>query len=196
MNREKMVFSCLRLYCRRRPGDRRIDRRRQRLRGPALAARGRAGRAVRAGGGLLLHEDASALLPWLQLKPVQGTLLVFAGVLALSIPPQFFVSAVLLALGSRKVWQEACRLADAEQAAESHRHDVGKDGRRYPARQAGAAGNGRHPVGRHRHAAYHADRLGGTGARLSVGGRHGPAGIPGRAFPLPAEACRRCRGGR
>lgn len=55
-----------------------------------------------------------ALLPWLTLKPVQGTLLLVGGVLAVYVPPQFVVAAVMLALGSRLIWAEACRLADGE----------------------------------------------------------------------------------
>lgn len=54
------------------------------------------------------------VLPWLRLRPVQGALLVVLGIMAVYVPPQFVVSAVLLACGSRLVWQEACSLADAE----------------------------------------------------------------------------------
>jgi 4-amino-4-deoxy-L-arabinose transferase-like glycosyltransferase len=56
----------------------------------------------------------SGVLPWLRLRPVQCTLFVVLGVLAVYVPPQFIASAVFLALGSRLVWQEACSVADGD----------------------------------------------------------------------------------
>jgi hypothetical protein len=55
-----------------------------------------------------------ALLPWLRLRSVRGTVLVCLGVVSVYVPPQFLYAAVFLTLGIRLVWAEACDLADAE----------------------------------------------------------------------------------
>ena len=57
------------------------------------------------------------LLPWLTLRPVRGTVLVVSGIGAIYMPPQFIAAGVLLALGIKLVWAEACELAEAETQA-------------------------------------------------------------------------------
>lgn len=55
-----------------------------------------------------------AVMPWMRLRPVRGAALVIAGVAAVYVPAQFIASAVLLTLGIRLVWAEACELAAVE----------------------------------------------------------------------------------
>jgi hypothetical protein len=60
-----------------------------------------------------------AVMPWMRLRPVRGAALVIAGVAAVYVPAQFIASAVLLTLGIRLVWAEACELADGEREPEA-----------------------------------------------------------------------------
>jgi hypothetical protein len=55
-----------------------------------------------------------AVLPWLRLRPVRGAMLICLGVAAVYLPPQFIASAVLLGMGVKLVWAEACELAAVE----------------------------------------------------------------------------------
>jgi hypothetical protein len=56
-----------------------------------------------------------SLLPWLKLRPVRGAALVCVGVVAVYLPPQLVISAVLIAAGTRLAWAEACELAAVEE---------------------------------------------------------------------------------
>lgn len=56
-----------------------------------------------------------AVLPWLKLRPVKGTLLVFLGITSIYLPPQLLFAGVFLALGIKLVWAEACELARKDQ---------------------------------------------------------------------------------
>lgn len=54
---------------------------------------------------------------WVQLRPVRGAALVTFGIVALYVPPQLVVSAYLIGLGVRLVWQTACQLAAPDRTA-------------------------------------------------------------------------------
>lgn len=58
-----------------------------------------------------------SLSPLLWARPLQGTALVCLGIVAVFLPPQFCIAAILLAAGTRTVWSAACELADAERPA-------------------------------------------------------------------------------
>jgi hypothetical protein len=50
-------------------------------------------------------------VPWLALRPVQGTLLVMLGSVMVFVQPQLIVAAWLIGRGIRLVWASACELA-------------------------------------------------------------------------------------
>lgn len=62
---------------------------------------------------------AGGVLQWLRLRSIRGAALVCCGVLAIYLPPQFVISAVLVAVGTRLVWAEACELAAADRRSVS-----------------------------------------------------------------------------
>jgi hypothetical protein len=66
-------------------------------------------------------------IPWLGLRPVQGTLLVMLGTVMVFIQPQLIAAAYLIGRGIRLVWQSACQLT-AEEQRDAVEH-------RYPARR-------------------------------------------------------------
>lgn len=57
------------------------------------------------------------LVRLLRLRPVQGAMLVVGGVASVYVPPNFLAAAVMLGLGTRLVWAEACELAEAGRSA-------------------------------------------------------------------------------
>jgi len=71
--------------------------------------------------------------PLLRLRPVKGTLLVILGIVAMYMPAQLCIAAVLIGIGIRLVWASACELA-----ADGARAGIGTDMLRVPARSAGA----------------------------------------------------------
>jgi hypothetical protein len=74
--------------------------------------------ALLAGAALLYGFTAylPALPRWLWLRPIRGTVLVILGMGAMYVPPQLLLSAYLIGLGVRLVWQSACELALADAA--------------------------------------------------------------------------------
>jgi hypothetical protein len=55
-----------------------------------------------------------SLPAWLWLRPVRGTMLVIAGIVAMYVPPQLILSPYLIGLGVRLVWRSACDLAEKD----------------------------------------------------------------------------------
>ncbi len=76
--------------------------------------------ALLAGAALLYGYGFTAYLPalprWLWLRPIRGTVLVIFGMVAMWVPPQLVLSAYLIGVGVRLVWQSACELADRDGA--------------------------------------------------------------------------------
>lgn len=68
--------------------------------------------------GAALLYGFTAYLPtlphWLWLRPIRGTVLVIVGIGAMYVPPQLILSAYLIGVGVRLVWQSACDLAEPE----------------------------------------------------------------------------------
>lgn len=74
--------------------------------------------AVLSGAALLYGFAWLPSLPqWLWLRPIRGTILVVLGMGAMVVPPQLLVSAYLMGIGIRLVWQSACDLAEKDAAA-------------------------------------------------------------------------------
>jgi hypothetical protein len=72
--------------------------------------------ALLAGAALIYGFTAylPALPRWLWLRPVRGTVLVILGMGAMYVPPQLLLSAYLIGVGVRLVWQSACELAERD----------------------------------------------------------------------------------
>jgi hypothetical protein len=66
--------------------------------------------ALLSGAALLYGYTAwqPSLPAWLWLRPVRGTALVIAGIVAMYVPPQLILSAYLIGVGVRLVWRSAC----------------------------------------------------------------------------------------
>lgn len=72
--------------------------------------------ALLAGAALIYGFTAylPALPRWLWLRPIRGTVLVILGMGAMYVPPQLLLSAYLIGVGVRLVWQSACELAERD----------------------------------------------------------------------------------
>jgi hypothetical protein len=70
--------------------------------------------ALLSGGALIYGFTAwrPTLPRWLWLRPVRGTVLVVFGIAAMYVPPQLILSAYLIGVGVRLVWQSACDLTE------------------------------------------------------------------------------------
>jgi hypothetical protein len=70
--------------------------------------------------GAALIYGFTAWLPtlpqWLWPRPIRGTILVVLGIGAMYVPPQLILSAYLIGIGIRLVWQSACDLAAKDAA--------------------------------------------------------------------------------
>jgi hypothetical protein len=57
------------------------------------------------------------LAPLLWSRPVQGATLVVLGVAAIFVPVQWVAAALLIGIGTRRIWVAACQLVEEEEAS-------------------------------------------------------------------------------
>ena len=55
-----------------------------------------------------------SLGPWLWSRPIQGAACIWLGVGAVFVPLEFVVAAILIAVGTRRIWSAACELENAQ----------------------------------------------------------------------------------
>jgi hypothetical protein len=68
-----------------------------------------------------------SLGPWLSSRPIQGAACICLGVGAVFVPLEFVVAAILIAVGTRRLWSAACELEETQTQRVTVINTTGRD---------------------------------------------------------------------